>query len=107
MSESVAQIIILVIQIILIIASILVVKFLPANKVQKAKAIIDILAQSADDFVHGARQFLNAKTGEEKLNYVVDELEKLAIQNNWNISTEQLRSMAQHAYDKMKKDEQK
>lgn len=55
--------------------------------------------------MRAARQFLEAKTGEEKMEYVISELKKVAEANKWNVTEEQLRAIAQAAYDRMKKED--
>ena len=56
--------------------------------------------------MRAARQFLEAKTGEEKMEYVISELKKVAEANKWNVTEEQLRAIAQAAYDRMKKEDE-
>ena len=105
MTQNTLDIIYFIIQIVLIVASFFLGKCLPANKLQKAQSIVYIVTEWADKFVRAARQFLETKTGEEKMEYVISELKKVAEANKWNVTEEQLRAIAQAAYDRMKKED--
>lgn len=92
------------IQVILVIGFFLAIKFLPANTVAKASEIIALLTSWADRFVRYARQFLSGKSGEEKMETVVDLLQETAQKLKLNLTKEQLEAIAQEAYERMKKE---
>lgn len=71
------------------------------------KEKLDVLYGWAACFVPWAKKFLDGKTGEEKMAAVIEELRKAAEEAGWNVTDEQLRAIAQTAYDAMKAGEEK
>ena len=96
------NLIFLLIQIVVAVIFYIVGKYVPASKIDEVERALFLIAEWADKFVRYARQFLQCESGEDKMKYVVDELSKIAEQNKWNVTTEQITAIAQTAYDKMK-----
>lgn len=63
---------------------------------------LSILAGWAEKFVAGAEEFLNAKTGEEKMQSVIEHLSEIADEARIDITKDQLEAIAQTAYNAMK-----
>lgn len=61
-----------------------------------------VISRWAYVFVRDARQFLSAQTGEERMEFVLDRLAEVAEEQHIDITFEQLRAIAQSAYDAMK-----
>ena len=72
--------------------------FLPTSTGQKTVEIIEVMALSAKQFISYCSQYVN-KPGPEKMDYVVSELTKIAQQQKIDISEEQIKAIAQNAYD--------
>ena len=63
---------------------------------------MDMISKWADKFVVWAREFMKSKTGEEKMAAVVDELKEIADEAGLNMTEDQLKAIAQSAYEAMK-----
>lgn len=61
-----------------------------------------MLSDWAAEFVVWAREFLKLKTGEEKMTAVVDKLKEIADEAGLNVTEDQLKAIAQSAYEAMK-----
>lgn len=60
------------------------------------------LSAWAAEFVVWAREFMKSKTGEEKMTAVVDKLKEIADEAGLNVTEDQLKAIAQSAYEAMK-----
>lgn len=60
------------------------------------------LSAWAAEFVVWAREFMKSKTGEEKMAAVVDKLKEIADEAGLNVTEDQLKAIAQSAYEAMK-----
>lgn len=68
---------------------------------------LPLLSAWAGNFVEWARDFMKASTGEEKMAAVVAELKKIADEAGLEVTEEQLKAIAQSAYNAMKAGEDK
>lgn len=59
------------------------------------------LAAWADKFVVWAREFMKADSGQDKMEKVVEQLKAVAKEAGWNVTEDQLRAIAQAAYENM------
>lgn len=59
------------------------------------------LAEWADKFVVWAREFMKTSSGHEKMEMVVEQLEAIAKEAGLNVTKDQLRAIAQTAYENM------
>ena len=59
------------------------------------------LAAWADKFVVWAREFMKADSGQAKMEKVVEQLKAVAKEAGWNVTEDQLRAIAQAAYENM------
>lgn len=71
---------------------------IPKNVTDKLKD----LAPWADKFVVWAREFMKTSTGQEKMAAVVKELQKIAAEAGMDVTEDQLKAIAQAAYEAMK-----
>lgn len=60
------------------------------------------LSEWATQFVEWAKEFKKGQTGEEKMAAVVEQLKKIADEAGLNVTEEQLKAIAQTAYNAMK-----
>lgn len=60
------------------------------------------LSEWAAQFVEWAKEFKKGQTGEEKMAAVVEQLKKIADEAGLNVTEEQLKAIAQTAYNAMK-----
>lgn len=63
---------------------------------------LDDLAAWAAKFVVWAREFMKTSTGKEKMEKVVEQLKAIADEAGLNVTEEQLKAIAQAAYEAMK-----
>ena len=100
------SIIALIVQLVILIASFLVGKYVLPNiskeTITAVTAKFNLIVDYADKFVAWAKQAMSKSSGEEKMNAVVNELIKIAEKNNIDVSEVELRAIAQKAYDSMK-----
>ena len=61
------------------------------------------LAAWADKFVVWAREFKKADSGHDKMEMVVEQLKAVAKEAGWDVTVDQLRAIAQTAYENMMK----
>ena len=73
------------------------------NNISQALIIIN---QFAASFVKWAKQFMPNNTGEEKMSAVIDQLSVICDKYKIDMTDDQLKAIAQSAYDKMKAQEQ-
>ena len=59
------------------------------------------LAAWADKFVVWAREFMKADSGHDKMEMVVEQLKAVAKEAGWDVTEDQLRAIAQAAYENM------
>lgn len=77
-------------------------KYIFPNVPQEVKNKLDILADWATKFVIWAKEFLDKKTGAEKMAAVVEQLKRIADEAGIEVTEEQLKAIAQAAYEAMK-----
>lgn len=97
----------------LIIETIIIIGYLVLTRNSSPETITDIttkinlIIKYADAFVSWAKQFMDHKTGSEKMDAVVAQLRLIAIRYNIDMSEEEIKAIAQKAYDNMKAKENK
>ena len=84
------------------VAAFLVGKYVFPRVPQDMKDKLVILADWATKFVVWAREFLDKKTGAEKMAAVVEQLKRIADEAGIEVTEEQLKAIAQAAYEAMK-----
>ena len=84
------------------VAAFLVGKYVFPKVPQDMKDKLGILADWAAKFVIWAREFLDKKTGAEKMAAVVEQLKRIADEAGLDVTEEQLKAIAQTAYEAMK-----
>lgn len=65
---------------------------------------IKLIESWAIRFINWAKEFLCDKSGEEKMDAVIDQLRKICYENKIELSDEQLRAIAQTAYNTILKE---
>lgn len=102
------EIIKLIVDVLAVVAAYFLGKYLPAAKIKSVELAadatinaIETVAKWADVFVHDARQHLKNESGEDKMNYVISEVSKIVNKGMEYFTEEQIRAVAQKAYDKM------
>lgn len=83
-------------------AAFLVGKYVFPKVPQDMKDKLAILADWAAKFVIWAKEFLDKKTGTEKMAAVVEQLKRIADEAGIEVTEEQLKAIAQAAYEAMK-----
>ena len=63
---------------------------------------LDTLSEWAADFVVWARQFMQESSGTDKMAAVVEQLKKIAEEAGLKVTEDQLKAIAQTAYEAMK-----
>ena len=100
------SIVYLVTWIIIVIALIIVNKTLGADSAKDVVMKTSLIIQYAEAFVSWARQFKSNLSGNEKMDVVTEKLINVADKHDIDISEDEIRAIAQKAYDTMKnKDE--
>ena len=100
------SIVYLVTWIIIVIALIIVNKTLGADSAKDVVMKTSLIIQYAEAFVSWARQFKSNLSGNEKMDVVIEKLTNVADKHDIDISEDEIRAIAQKAYDTMKnKDE--
>lgn len=84
------------------VAAFLVGKYVFPKVPQDMKDKLAILADWAAKFVIWAKEFLDKKTGAEKMAAVVEQLKRIADEAGIEVTEEQLKAIAQAAYEAMK-----
>lgn len=99
------QVITFIIQLVLLVVCFIVGRYvvpkIDPNTVTNATEKFNLIVGYADAFVAWARQFMNASTGKEKMNAVVDKLTEVADKYDIDIDTTQIKAIAQKSYDAM------
>lgn len=96
------DIIILAVQLGATVAAFAVGKYLFPNLPKNAMDKLTTLSQWAAKFVEWAKEFMKKQTGEEKMAAVVEQLKEIADEAGIDVTEEQLRAIAQSAYNAMK-----
>ena len=100
------SIVYLVTWIIIVIALVIVNKTLGADSAKDVVMKTSLIIQYAEAFVSWAKQFKSNLSGNEKMDVVTEKLINVADKHDIDISEEEIRAIAQKAYDTMKnKDE--
>lgn len=100
------SIVYLVTWIIIVIALIIVNKTLGADSAKDIVMKTSLIIQYAEAFVSWAKQFKSNLSGNEKMDVVIEKLTNVADKHDIDISEDEIRAIAQKAYDTMKnKDE--
>ena len=99
------QTITLLIQIVVILAAYLIGRYIlpniPKETIQDVTAKVDLIINYADKFVAWAKWFKKDSTGSEKMAAVVEQLMAIANKYNLDISEDEIKAIAQKAYDQM------
>ena len=91
---------------IILIAFIIITKIFGSNTAKDIFMKTNLIIQYAEAFVSWARQFKSNLSGNEKMDVVIEKLTNVADKHNVDISEDEIRAIAQKAYDTMKnKDE--
>lgn len=77
-------------------------KYVFPNVPKSVTTMLNDLAAWASKFVVWAREFMQSSTGEEKMEKVVEQLKQIADEAGLNVTEDQLRAIAQAAYEAMK-----
>lgn len=77
-------------------------KYVFPNVPKSVTTKLNDLAAWASKFVVWAREFMQSSTGEEKMEKVVEQLKQIADEAGLNVTEDQLRAIAQAAYEAMK-----
>lgn len=100
------SIVYLITWIIIVIALVIVNKTLGADSAKDVVMKTSLIIQYAEAFVSWAKQFKSNLSGNEKMDVVIEKLTNVADKHNVDISEDEIRAIAQKAYDTMKnKDE--
>lgn len=99
------QTIVMIIQVVVVIAAYLIGRYvlpnIPSETIEGITAQFNLMVEYADKFVSWAKWFKKDSTGTEKMNAVVEQLAGIADKYKINLSEEEIRAIAQKAYDKM------
>lgn len=96
------DIIILTVQLGVTVAAFVVGKYLFPNVPKSVTDKLTTLSQWAAQFVVWAKEFMKKETGEEKMAAVVEKLKEIADEAGIEVTEDQLRAIAQSAYNAMK-----
>ena len=99
------DIIILAVQLGVTVAAFVVGKYLFPNVPKSVTDKLTTLSQWAAQFVVWAKEFMKKETGEEKMAAVVEKLKEIADEAGIEVTEDQLRAIAQSAYNAMKEGE--
>ena len=101
-----AQLIVLILQILVLVGSYLVGRFvlpnLSSENIQEIVAKTNLIIDYADKFVSWAKYFMKDSSGVERMAEVVKKLKVIADKYNLDMSEEEIQAIAQKAYDQMK-----
>ena len=99
------QTIVMIIQVVVVIAAYLIGRYIlpniPSETIEGITAQFNLMVEYADKFVSWAKWFKKDSTGTEKMNAVVEQLANIADRHNIDLSEDEIRAIAQKAYDKM------
>lgn len=96
------DIIILAVQLGITVAAFVVGKYVFPNLPKNVMDKLTTLSQWAAQFVVWAKEFMKKQTGEEKMAAVVEKLKEIADEAGIEVTEDQLRAIAQSAYNAMK-----
>ncbi len=96
------SIVYLVTWIIIVIALVIVNKTLGADSAKDVVMKTSLIIQYAEAFVSWAKQFKSNLSGNEKMDVVIEKLTNVADKHDIDISEDEIRAIAQKAYDTMK-----
>ena len=96
------DIIILAVQLGITVAAFVVGKYVFPNLPKNVTDKLTTLSQWAAQFVEWAKEFMKKQTGEEKMAAVVEKLKEIADEAGIEVTEDQLRAIAQAAYNAMK-----
>ena len=96
------DIIILAVQLGITVAAFVVGKYVFPNLPKNVTDKLTTLSQWAAQFVVWAKEFMKKQTGEEKMAAVVEKLKEIADEAGIEVTEDQLRAIAQSAYNAMK-----
>ena len=96
------DIIILAVQLGITVAAFIVGKYVFPNLPKNVTDKLTTLSQWAAQFVVWAKEFMKKQTGEEKMAAVVEKLKEIADEAGIKVTEDQLRAIAQSAYNAMK-----
>lgn len=96
------DIVVLVVQLGITVAAFVVGKYVFPNLPKNVTDKLATLSQWAEKFVEWAKEFLKTKTGQEKMAAVVEKLKEIADEAGIDVTEDQLRAIAQSAYNAMK-----
>lgn len=95
------EVIFLIIQIVAILVGFAMGKYVPAKTKEEVVEKLNVIVAWAEKFVRWARQFMDGKTGQEKMAAVVEQLKAIADEAGLNVTEDQIKAIAQTAYDAM------
>lgn len=96
------DIVILAIQLGITIAAFIIGKYVFPNVPKSVTEKLNTLSAWAAQFVVWAKQFMQSQSGEEKMAAVVQKLKEIADEAGLEVTEDQLRAIAQSAYNAMK-----
>lgn len=96
------EIIVLAVQLGVTVAAFAVGKYVFPNLPKNATDKLATLSQWAAKFVEWAKEFMKKQTGEEKMAAVVKQLKEIADEAGLEVTEDQLKAIAQSAYNAMK-----
>lgn len=96
------NIIILTLQLLVSVAAFVIGKYVFPNMPKTVTDKLNVLSQWAFQFVIWAREFMKTSTGAEKMQEVVEQLKAIAAEAGLEITEDQLKAIAQSAYEAMK-----
>lgn len=96
------DIIILAVQLGIAVAAFVLGKYIFPNVPKSVMEKLNTLAQWASQFVVWAKEFMQSNTGEEKMAKVVEKLKEIADEAGIKVTEDQLKAIAQSAYEAMK-----
>lgn len=74
---------------------------IPQETIDQVTSKVNLIINYADKFVSWAKEFCKDKTGPEKMDEVVKQLTGIAERYNIDITEDEIRAIAQKAYDAM------
>jgi hypothetical protein len=80
---------------------------IPKDTINEVTSKVNLIVQYADSFVAWAKQFMKSSSGTEKMEEVVKQLSNIAEKYDIDISEEEIRAIAQKAYDMMKAEDKR
>lgn len=106
------SVIILIIQLVIVVGSFFIGKYLLpfiGNNKETIETVLNqvtLISTYADSFVAYAKQFMKKSNGAEKMEEVVSQLNKIADRHGFSMTEEEIKAIAQKAYDNLKAGEE-